>query len=47
MMKQMIEAARRTKIGDWARPTWFNNAKITEAEGSPGAFSNLEVEFTK
>ena len=43
----MIEAARRTKTGDWAGAAGFNNAKITKAEGPPGAFSNVEVEFTK
>jgi hypothetical protein len=43
----MIEAARKTKTGDWAKAAGFNNVKITKAEGSPGAFTNVEVEFTK
>jgi hypothetical protein len=43
----MIEAAQKTTTGDWARPAGFNNAKVTKAEGSPGAFSNVEVEFTE
>jgi hypothetical protein len=43
----MIEAARKTKTGDWAKSAGFNNVKITKAEGSPGAYTNVEVEFTK
>ena len=43
----MIEAARKTKTGEWARAAGFNNVKITKAEGSPGAYTNVEVEFTK
>jgi hypothetical protein len=30
---------------DWA--AGFNSVQITKAEGSPGAFTNVEVEFTK
>jgi Domain of unknown function (DUF4157) len=43
----MIEAARKTKTGEWANAAGFNNIKITKAEGSPGAFTNVEVEFTQ
>jgi hypothetical protein len=43
----MVEAARKTKTGEWARAAGFNNIKITRAEGSPGAYTNVEVEFTK
>jgi hypothetical protein len=43
----MIEAARRTKTGEWAKAAGFNNVKITKAEGSAGAYTNVEVEFTK
>ena len=43
----MVEAARRTKTGEWARAAGFDNVKITKAEGSPGAYTNVEVEFTK
>jgi hypothetical protein len=43
----MIEAAQRTKTGEWSRAAGFNNVKVTKAEGSPGAFTNVEVEFTK
>jgi hypothetical protein len=43
----MIEAARKTKTGDWAKAVGFNNIKITKSEGSPGAFTNVEGEFTK
>jgi hypothetical protein len=43
----MIEAARKTKTGEWARAAGFNDVKITKAEGSPGAYTNVEVEFTK
>jgi hypothetical protein len=43
----MIEAARRTKTGEWARAAGFDNVKITKAEGSPGAYTDVEVEFTK
>ena len=43
----MVEAARKTKTGEWARAAEFNNVKITKAEGSPGAYTNVEVEFTK
>jgi hypothetical protein len=42
----MIEAARRTKTGEWARAAGFNRVNVTNAEGSPGAFTNVEVEFT-
>lgn len=43
----MIEAARKTKTGEWSRAAGFNNVNITKAEGSPGAYTNVEVEFTK
>ena len=43
----MVEAARKTKTGEWARAAEFKNIKITKAEGSPGAYTNVEVEFTK
>jgi hypothetical protein len=36
---------RKTKTRDWA--AGFNSVQITKAEGSPGAFTNVEVEFTK
>ena len=42
----MIEAARKTKTGEWARAAGFNKVNITKAEGPPGAFTNVEVEFT-
>ena len=42
----MVEAARRTKTGEWARAAGFDNVKVTKAEGSPGAYTNVEVEFT-
>lgn len=43
----MVEAARRTKTGEWARAAGFDNVKVTKAEGSPAAYTNVEVEFTK
>lgn len=43
----MIKAARETKTGEWARAAGFNNVNITKAESSPGAYTNVEVEFTK
>jgi hypothetical protein len=43
----MAEAARKTKTGEWAGAAGFKNVKITKTEGSPGAFTNVEVEFTK
>jgi hypothetical protein len=42
----MIEAARKTKTGEWARAAGFNKVNVTKAEGQPGAFTNVEVEFT-
>ena len=42
----MIEAARKTKTGEWARAAGFTRVNITKAEGQPGAFTNVEVEFT-
>ena len=42
----LIEAARKTKTGDWARAAGFNKVNVTKAEGQPGAFTNVEVEFT-
>jgi hypothetical protein len=43
----MTEAARKTKTGEWSSAAGFKNVKVTKAEGSPGAFTNVEVEFTK
>ena len=43
----MSEAAKKTKTGEWAAAADFKNVKITKTEGSPGAFTNVEVEFTK
>ncbi len=43
----LIEAARKTKTGEWARAAGFNRVNITKAEGQPGAFTNVEVEFTQ
>jgi hypothetical protein len=43
----MIEAARNTKTGEWAKAAGFDNVKITKAEGPAGKFTNVEVEFTK
>jgi hypothetical protein len=43
----MTEAARKTKTGEWAGAAGFKNVKVTKTEGSPGAFTNVEVEFTK
>jgi hypothetical protein len=43
----MIEAAQKTKTGEWARAAGFNNVTVTKSEGSPGAYTNVEVEFTK
>jgi hypothetical protein len=42
----MIEAARKTKTGEWARAAGFTRVNITKAEGQPGAFTNVEVAFT-
>ena len=42
----LIEAARRTKTGQWAQAAGFNKVNVTKAEGQPGAFTNVEVEFT-
>lgn len=43
----MVKAARETKTGEWSKAAGFNNVNITKAEGSPGAYTNVEVEFTK
>lgn len=43
----MSEAARKTKTGEWAAEAGFKNVKVTKAEGTPGAYTNVEVEFTK
>jgi Domain of unknown function (DUF4157) len=43
----MIEAARNTKTGEWAKAAGFDNVRITKAEGPAGKFTNVEVEFTK
>jgi hypothetical protein len=43
----MNQAARKTKTGEWANQAGFKNVKVTKAEGAPGAFTNVEVEFTK
>jgi hypothetical protein len=43
----MIEAAKKTKTGEWAGAAGFKNVKIIKTEGSPGSFTNVEVEFTK
>lgn len=43
----MTQAARKTKTGQWAGEAGFKTVKVTKAEGSPGAFTNVEVEFTK
>ncbi len=43
----MTEAARKTKTGERAGAAGFKNVKVTRTEGSPGAFTNVEVEFTK
>jgi hypothetical protein len=43
----MTEAARKTRTGEWAGAAGFKNVKITKTEGPAGAFTNVEVEFTK
>jgi hypothetical protein len=43
----VVRPATRTKTGEWSKAAGFNNVKITKAEGSPGAYTNVEVEFTK
>jgi Domain of unknown function (DUF4157) len=43
----MIEAARKTKTGEWAKAAGFDNVRVTKAEGPAGKFTNVEVEFTK
>ena len=43
----MTEAARKTTTGEWTGAAGFKNVKVTKPEGSPGAFTNVEVEFTK
>jgi hypothetical protein len=43
----MIEAARKTKTSDWAKAAGFNKIRITKSDGSPCAFTSVEVEFIK
>ena len=42
----LIEAARKTKTGEWAQAAGFNKVNVTKAEGQPGVFTNVEVAFT-
>jgi hypothetical protein len=43
----MREAAKSTKTGEWAREAGFKDVNVTKAEGPPGAFRDVEVQFTR
>jgi hypothetical protein len=43
----LAEAATRTWTANRARDFGFGRATIVKAEGEPGAYTNIEVSFTR